>query len=380
MASIRKHPKSKYWFACITLPNGRQTQRSTKQTDAKKARAFADKLEAAGRAKLTEKQARKIVAEIFEMVNGEKLPGSTSRDFFAKWAANKKRETAEATGRKYSEVIQQFIAAIGKKADSDIADITRADVMAFRDGLASRLSQSTANLAIKIVRMALKEALIAGLVDTNVAIGVRKVKHHGAVHARRAFTLPELKIMLKKAAGEWRGLILFGIYTGQRLGDIAKLTWQNLDMEQEELAFVTSKTGRNQRIPLATPLRRYVEKLPAGDNPKQPLFPEAFSANRTGTLSNQFYEILVDAGLAKDRGEHVSSGKGRSSRRTFNELGFHALRHTATSLMKNAGISPAIVQDIIGHDSPAVSAHYTHIEEAAKRKAIERMPDLTRGK
>ena len=37
MASIRKHPKSPFWFACITLPDGRQTQRSTKLTDAKKA-------------------------------------------------------------------------------------------------------------------------------------------------------------------------------------------------------------------------------------------------------------------------------------------------------------------------------------------------------
>jgi hypothetical protein len=30
--------------------------------------------------------------------------------------------------------------------------------------------------------------------------------------------------------------------------------------------------------------------------------------------------------------------------------------------MKNAGISPAIVQEFIGHDSPAINAHYTHIE------------------
>jgi hypothetical protein len=45
--------------------------------------------------------------------------------------------------------------------------------------------------------------------------------------------------------------------------------------------------------------------------------------------------------------------------------------------MKNAGISPAIVQDIIGHDSPAVSSEYTHIEESAKRRAIESLPDVT---
>jgi integrase len=63
----------------------------------------------------------------------------------------------------------------------------------------------------------------------------------------------------------------------------------------------------------------------------------------------------------------------------FNELSFHALRHTATSLMKNAGISPAIVQDIIGHESPAISAHYTRIEESTKRGAVDSMPDVTIG-
>ena len=51
-------------------------------------------------------------------------------------------------------------------------------------------------------------------------------------------------------------------------------------------------------------------------------------------------------------------------------------RHTATSLMKNAGISPAIVQEFIGHDSPEMSANYTHIEMDAMRKAADAMPDL----
>jgi integrase len=27
---------------------------------------------------------------------------------------------------------------------------------------------------------------------------------------------------------EWRSMILFGLYSGQRLGDIAKLTWANI--------------------------------------------------------------------------------------------------------------------------------------------------------
>jgi site-specific recombinase XerD len=45
--------------------------------------------------------------------------------------------------------------------------------------------------------------------------------------------------------------------------------------------------------------------------------------------------------------------------------------------MKNAGISLAIVQDIIGHESAVISAHYTHIDEAAKRSALESLPDIS---
>jgi integrase len=375
MASIRKHPKSPFWFACITLPDGRQTQRSTKLTDRKKAQQFAEKLEEAGRGKLAEKQARKIMAEIYQIVNRDALPGSKARDFFTKWAENKKRETAESTARRYHDVVRHFIAGLGKKADGDVNDISRADVIGFRDDLNNRLTASSANHAVKIIRMALKDALVAELVDRNVAVGVKRVKHRGDMNARRPFTIPEMRKILRVADDEWQGMILFGLYTGQRLRDIANLTWQNLDLDSNELTLVSSKTGRRMRIPLADPLQRYIAKLPAGDDPGQPLFPRAFKTKRTGTLSNGFYDIMADAGLVEAR-NHRSNGNGRNSRRTFNEIGFHALRHTATSLMKNAGISPAIVQDIIGHDSPAISAHYTHIDETAKRKALNAMPSL----
>ena len=67
---------------------------------------------------------------------------------------------------------------------------------------------------------------------------------------------------------------------------------------------------------------------------------------------------------------HNASRNGRDGKRKGNALSFHCLRHTATSLLKNAGVSEAVAMDIIGHDSRAISANYTHIEVAAKRKAV----------
>jgi len=44
--------------------------------------------------------------------------------------------------------------------------------------------------------------------------------------------------------------------------------------------------------------------------------------------------------------------------------------------MKAAGVSEAVAMDIIGHESEAVSAHYTQIDEAAKRSALAKLPGL----
>ena len=381
MASIHRHPNSRFWYCTIGIPGRGQLQRTTKQTDRRKAIEFAQKLENAARGNvLTEIQARKVLSEIYAIRNpGETLPGSKARDFFKSWVANKIRETAQTTGDKYSRAIDSFIESLASRAEVDISAITARDIVKFRDKLATHLSASTANLALKIVRMALKDATADCLVSANVALGVRPVKSAEENAQRRPFKLPEIKRLLRAAHGEWRGLILFGLYTGQRLGDIVRLTWQNIDLERAELALVTRKTKRRVQIPIAAPLQASLEELPTGDNPKQPLFPKAFAAKRISSLSNQFYEIMADAGLVEAR-THKATRKGRSSRRVFNELSFHALRHTATSLMKNAGVSPAIVQDIIGHESPAISAHYTRIEDATKRRAVASIPDVTSSK
>jgi integrase len=379
LASIHRHPNSKFWYCCINIPGHGQLQRTTKQTDRRKAYEFAQKLETATRGNaLTEIQARKILAEIYAIRNpGEKLPGSSAQEFFKSWISNKIRETATATGIRYSRAVGSFLHSLGDRANVDISAITPRDIVRFRDHLTTRLSTSTANHAVKVVRMALKDAQADSLVTANVAVGVRPAKSAEESGRRRPFTLPEIKGLLRAGHGEWRGIILFGLYTGQRLGDIARLTWQNLDLSRGELALVSRKTKRRIQIPLASPLQEFLlDRMDAGDDPKQPLFPKAFAAKRVSALSNQFYDIMANTGLVAPR-KHKSNGKGRNSRRAFNELSFHALRHTATSLMKNAGVSPAVVQDIIGHDSPAVSAHYTHIEESTKRRAVNLLPNVT---
>jgi integrase len=176
----------------------------------------------------------------------------------------------------------------------------------------------------------------------NPAVRVAVLKLRGK-SARRGFTLPEIKRILKACGddAEWRGLVLFGLYLGQRLGDLAKLTWRAVDLDSGEVAFTARKTGRRIVLPLVQPLVDYLSALPASDNPNAYIFPRAASAKRTGALSNQFREILVAAGLVEPR-NHESKGKGRSHAREPSELSFHSLRHSAVTMLKAAGVSPTL--------------------------------------
>jgi integrase len=387
MASLRKHPKSPFWFACFTLPDGRRTTRSTGATDRRTgqrvANEFEDAAKSASAGTFIESRARKAIADIYAMAHPERLSSSSLRDFLDSWLKRKEIEAGEKTHAKYSSVVSQFKEHIGAKARRDITNITAADITQFRDSLAKRVTPGTVNVALKIVRSAFAQARRDGLVDLNEAERVTLLKRKNSRFERRAFTLPELKRILEVASDEWRGMIIFGLYTGQRLGDIAALTWSNLDLQRSELRLVTGKTGRRQIIPLAPPLARYIESLPSTDTPDCPLFPRIYDTaqrhQHAGNLSNQFYNILVAAGMAQKKSHKADSDqkKGRSAKREQNELSFHSLRHTSTSLLKNAGVSEAVAMEFVGHDSTSVSRQYTHIETSMLKQAADKLPDIT---
>ena len=251
------------------------------------------------------------------------------------------------------------------------------DIARFRDREAKELSCATANLSLKVLRVCFGEAVRQSLLGVNPAVRVAVLKLCDK-SARRAFTLSEIKRILK-ACGEdteWRGLVLFGLYIGQRLGDLARLTWRAVDLDSGEVAFTARKTGRRIVLPLVQPLIDYLSALPASDNPNAYIFPNAATHKRTNSLSNQFRDIMADAGLVEPRG-HEKTKQGRSYAREPSELSFHSLRHSAVTMLKAAGVSGFITREIVGHESAAVSRQYTHLTTDDKRAAMQRLPDVT---
>jgi integrase len=383
MASIHKQPGKPNWFASFTGPDGRRHFRSTGTAEKSLAKRVALEFEHASReakaGRFNESTVRKTLADLYAIANSSPLTSSTIRDFFQAWLKRKEIEAKGRTHERYVTVVNHLLNGLGATADKDISQLSAKEINNMRDRLATSLSPSSANYTVKVLRVALNQARRDGLVDTNEASRVSLIQRSGKSQ-RRPFTLDELKKILAVSNDEWRGMILTALYSGLRIGDVSELTWSNIDLQNAKMTVQTGKTGRIVDLPIAPPLFRHFETLPAADDPRAPLFPKAYAARSRshygGTLSNQFHEILVAAGLAKDR-PHTSIGKGRGAKRQPSVLSFHSLRHTATSLLKNAGVSDVVARDIIGHDSEAISRNYTHIDMATKRKAVDAMPDIT---
>jgi len=382
MASIWKHPKSQFWYARYSDKDGRWRNASTRTTERKAALKLADEYEAAAKGRRTATQARRVLSRLHAEITGEVLPSSSVRAFVTSWL-REKQGTAKATQVSYANSTTKFLKEIGPLADDELSMITKEHIVIFRNALIESLSAKAANHHLKVVKMLFRAAKRDGYIVDDPSEFVETVKEKAHERKRRRpFTLEQIRAVLAHTDDEWRSMILFGLYTGQRIGDIARLTWANLDLDRNEIRLITQKTGAPLLIPMAAPLREHIDTLPAPDVRPDlaPLHSRACAIvekqGKSGTLSNQFADLLALAGLRMKKSHRTTTGEGRGGRHESESLSFHSLRHTAVTLLKEAGIPAAVVQKLIGHESAQMSELYTTVGEEALSKAAASMPVL----
>jgi len=224
------------------------------------------------------------------------------------WLATKKPEIASTSLAFYQNRLGKFLEFLGPKAEAPMRDVTKADIIAFRNRLLTQVSAKTANHDLRAVKTLFKSYLVKG-----------------------------------------------------------------------EIRLTTRKTDKVMILPIATPLRRYLEPLPSSDDVNTPLHPRAFEVvarqGKSGGLSRQFIDLLAQAGI-REKQTHQSRGIGRSSQRQAGALSFHSLRRTATTLLRETGVPAAVVQSLIGHDSEEVHQLYVAVGKDALASAAARLPDL----
>jgi integrase len=86
-------------------------------------------------------------------------------------------------------------------------------------------------------------------------------------------------------------------------------------------------------------------------------------------VSRRFTDLMKSAGI--DTRSVKGAGKRNLARKSF-----HALRHSFTSALANAGVAPELRMKMTGHASAAAHAGYTHHELETLKAAVEKLPGL----
>lgn len=382
MAFVFKNPNTTNWLAGFRDASGKRRNRSTglaaTERNKRKAEQIADEYESASRNKRTAQQVRRTICSLHRELTGEDLPDVTMRLHVEQWLRSKKTSVAGKTVDFYQGACGKFFSFLGENADKEIGEITREQIEAFRDDLAIRLSPKTVNHHVKVLRMVFKDARDRALLVDDPTEFVKTVKSRKVLE-RRPFTMDEIRSVLVHCGDEWRSMVLFGLYTGQRLGDIARFRWKNVDMRKKTISLTTSKTGKELVIPLPPDLHNHLLSLPLPLTDEQPIHPHASSIvaaqGKTGHLSNQFAKILTKAGLRKVT-THKTTGKGRSAKRETNGLSFHSLRRSTATYLHEAGVPQSVAMALIGHDSTDIHSIYVNVGEEAMRSAAKKLPSL----
>lgn len=377
MSSVTKHKKSKYWSARYRLANGRRVTRSTKLLDRKRAQVLADKWEETGTGKLNATRARRVNCEIFEEVTGTSIPSHTAKGFLTQWLERKVPEVSTSSADKYRYTIGEFLRHLGPRADAPLEQLTETDLTSFRDACLKKSRPKTINNKLVVLAAVFREAWMDGHISDDISRRLKRIKCRiGEALERLPFTQTQVDNIITKAEGEWKGIVMLGAYTGQRLGDIVCLKWG--DLSQSGTSFISRKTGRAMSIPVVHPMALQWLKANAGTHERTaPLFPQSFATfvknrNKVAALSKQFRTLLASLGYATKR-ERMGHGNGRNAVRCCCPLSFHSFRHYLTTELYRIGVPGAVVRDIIGHDSEYVSRLYTHVGEEAKRTALEQL-------
>ena len=366
MASVRKRRESAFWYACITLEDGRQRQFSTGLTERDEALAVAVAAERAARRNVDRPhQLRKALDRL-----AEDFVPATDRDpaeWLESWVTSRKAEVAENTFATYENTVTEVADWLRGARVGSFSALTPARVMEMRVEWSKKNSPRTVNTKMKHLRMALKVAVREKMLEVNPAEDFSQVREQAT--PRREFRGPELELLVPTLAGEWRGIFFLGLYTGQRLNDLAVLKWHQVDLEKGSVKLVASKTGMVVDLPLMKEVLAALKLLPRNIDPAAPVFPE-ISKMAKQTRSNTFRMKLAAVGLSRK----LKVKRETVGARTVSELSFHSLRHTATTMLKAAGVSDAIARAIVGHSSAAVSRSYTHLDVETMRAALEKMP------
>lgn len=386
MAGIIKRKDT--WFACFRV-NGKQkllttgikvcpvisvgkTKSSVMKEAELQARIIAEELE-------KEAKGATLNVEIIVSLAGNRsksvlrnkkyIPGV--REHLNKWLAS--RPNLRSSTR-YAKAVRSFLEFLGSDQDMPLDAVTEAHSRKFMATQLELLHSGTVGLYMQGLSTAFQQAVNERLFPYNPFKGVKPGKRDkNDTMERRAFTMEEANRLTELLPGEWPDMVRVCLYTGgQRLGDIATLKWDQVNLEGGLIAMTTQKTKRRMNKPIISPLKEVLKRRLSA-RISDYVFPvaamrHAQGGNTSSKLSIEFNILLKRFGFIEAEKIELSG-----NRRQLSALSFHSLRATAVTALRIAGVSPDLCRSIVGHDSEMIERIYFRPDDETVKQAMEHL-------
>jgi integrase len=225
-------------------------------------------------------------------------------------------------------------------------------------------SGATLNRDLALASAVFSWAIRAGYVEENPVRKVERFNERGR-ERETYLTADEARALVGACSPVLRPVVMAALHTGMRRGELLALRWRAVDLDRRELLVeaATEKAGRGRVVPLTDALCSTLaalkadRKRPALDG-SDAVFTDHAEAPLTRSAVQYIFPRTVSACEALPLAKR---GK----------VTFHALRHTAASLMVAAGVPLFDVAKILGHSTLAMTMRYAHFAPEAGRAAVE---------
>ncbi len=233
-----------------------------------------------------------------------------------------------------------------KLADMTIDKITGEVVSQYRDARLKEVSPNTVRLELAFLSVVFEQCRKEwGLPVTNPVKQIRMPKP-GNPRQRRLEAGEEdalLQACRESGAHYLQTFVILAIETGMRFGELASVTWENLNLDKRTIYLPDTKNGSPRTVPLSTRALNAIQTQPRSIDGR------LFSA-KPGSIRSAFLIALSKA-----------QGTQPDSKEFLRGLRFHDLRHEAVTRLFEKGLNPIEVGMVSGHKTLSMLQRYTHL-------------------
>lgn len=216
------------------------------------------------------------------------------------------------------------------------------------------LRPATINRELSLLSVIFNTGKLHGLVKHNPRQGVPKLREDNI--RNHAVSHDQFLKLVEALPTHWRPIVATCYYTGMRLGEVVKLTWDRVDLEAGwfHLRRGDTKTDQARKVPIPEPLRPFLADLPEDTTGTFRVF--TYRGRPIGRLNARYAwkQALVAAGLPED-------------------LHIHDLRHCYVTNAVRAGIPEDFIMAVTGHKTRSVFSRYVDPTPADLQASVQRM-------